>query len=816
MLGSRGLVGPCPPFPVGAGATVNGIRELMVRSVLIVVAALASTVAAAVDQAEFARPGGLAADVTFWKRVYTEVDTRSGLIHDSRQLDVVYEVVRFSSHATRRSRARQVKKVKAHYRTVLRRLAGGKRKGLSAEESRVLVLFPEDVTNRELRNASQRLRFQLGQSDKFRAGLVRSGAWEPYIRRTLADMGLPQGLVALPHVESSFNPDAYSRVGAAGMWQFTRSTGRRYMRVDHIVDERMDPYRATVAAAQLLQHNYSVTGSWPLAITAYNHGAAGMRRAKRRLGTDDITTIVRKYRSRTFGFASRNFYVAFVAALEVSSDPDAYFGPLRRDVPTDYDLVRVPDFITVEALENSLAIDRKILRKHNRALRPPVWNGTKFVPRGFELRVPQDVLSAEPRGLVAAIPASERFERQKPDQYHYVRRGDTLSLIATRYGVSERELVELNGLRSRHLIRAGQRLRLPVPDSAGVAVASTPLPADGVYVVRRGDSVSLIARRFDMSEVELLAANEIRNRNRIYPGQRLRVAAAAPEAAATEKARPEAPVLVAAAEPEAPEPLAAVEPQAPEPVAAAAPEASKPMAAAEPEVRVAAAELPAAAAPRSDAVEPVPEPVEAERELAQVALAPAIASELRGPVVTEADLAEVEAAEPTSPEEAEAIGPNLVAGMHPAPSADPSDYTVAEDGTIEVQAAETLGHYADWLEIRTQRLRDANAMRFGKPVVVGKRLRLEFSRVGPELFEQRRQAYHREMQETFFTQFQISGTEEHVVERGEALWILALRRYRVPIWLLRQYNPDLDLDKVHPGTKVVIPLLAEAKLPTTA
>ena len=341
-------------------------------------------------------------------------------------------------------------------------------------------------------------------------------------------------------------------------------------------------------------------------------------------------------------------------------------------------------------------------------------------------------------------------------------------------------------------------------------MASAPLPVDGVYVVRRGDSVSLIARRFDMSEVELLAANEIRNRNRIYPGQRLRVAAAAPEAAATEKARPEAPVLVAAAEPEAPEPLAAVEPQAPEPVAAAAPEASKPMAAAEPEVRV------AAAAPRSDPVEPVPEPVEAERELAQVALAPAIASELRGPVVTEADLAEVEAAEPTSPEEAEAIGPNLVAGMHPAPSADPSDYTVAEDGTIEVQAAETLGHYADWLEIRTQRLRDANAMRFGKPVVVGKRLRLEFSRVGPELFEQRRQAYHREMQETFFTQFQISGTEEHVVERGEALWILALRRYRVPIWLLRQYNPDLDLDKVRPGTKVVIPLLAEAKLPTTA
>ena len=122
----------------------------------------------------------------------------------------------------------------------------------------------------------------------------------------------------MPHVESSFDPYAYSKVGAAGLWQFMRSTGRRFLRIDAAVDERLDPYRATEAAAQLLSYNYRLLGSWPLAITAYNHGAEGMRRAREQLGTDDIVRIVRDYHSPTFGFASRNFYVSFLAALTVS------------------------------------------------------------------------------------------------------------------------------------------------------------------------------------------------------------------------------------------------------------------------------------------------------------------------------------------------------------------------------------------------------------------------------------------------------------------------------------------------------------------
>src|SRR3954447_4604186 len=164
-----------------------------------------------------------------------------------------------------------------------------------------MELWGPNIDKDTLLDASQRVRFQLGQADKFREGLIRSGAWEKFIRKTIADAGLPPEIASLPHVESSFNPAARSKVGAAGMWQFMVSTGRRFMRIDNVVDERLAPYKSTRAAALLMQQNYEVTRAWPLAITAYNPGASGMRRAIEQVGTDDIGVIVRKYQSRTFG-----------------------------------------------------------------------------------------------------------------------------------------------------------------------------------------------------------------------------------------------------------------------------------------------------------------------------------------------------------------------------------------------------------------------------------------------------------------------------------------------------------------------------------
>jgi membrane-bound lytic murein transglycosylase D len=151
----------------------------------------------------------------------------------------------------------------------------------------------------------------------------------------------------------------------------------------------------------------------------------------------------------------------------------------------------------------------------------------------------------------------------------------------------------------------------------------------------------------------------------------------------------------------------------------------------------------------------------------------------------------------------------VIAGP-PELMADPSDYTVASDGSIEVQATETLGHYAEWLDLRASQLRHINGIRYGSPVVIGHRLELDFSRVGQDEFERRRLAYQQDLQQAFFMTWQIRTTHTHVIAPGESLWVLTRRQFKVPMWLLRQYNPDLNLDRLHPGTVIVIPELVEA------
>jgi membrane-bound lytic murein transglycosylase D len=678
-------------------------------------------------------PAELEPNVRFWTRVYAEIDDSGGFIHDSRHLDVIYEVVRFPSGLSRRARERRVEKIKRNCADILKQLARGKRTGLSEEQARVLGRWPAGVSDATLRTAARHVRFQLGQANRFQAGLVRAGAWRDYIEQTLEATGVPVELAALPHVESSYNPKAYSRVGAAGLWQFTRSTGRLFLRVDHVVDERLDARVASVAAAKLLRSNYEKIGTWPLAITAYNHGVAGVARAVRKLGTTEIATISKHYDGRTFGFASRNFYAEFLAALDVDRNAERYFGPIHSDRPQQFETVVLDHFYTPATLERAFGVDRETLRKYNQPLRPAVWNGTKYVPRGYSLALPPTTLSRSAEEVFASIPAGERKTEQHRDRYYKVRRGDTLSKIARRYRVRERELVAVNNLRSRHRIRAGQVLVLPDNASgSGTAVARSAPPADGIYRVRRGDNLSIIARRFGVSEPALAAENDLRDRNRIAVGQRLRIPGTQP-------------VIVASA--------------APTPIAAEKVNAS------------------------------------AATEVTKTPATPAIATAPGLPEAVPATTADTEFA-----------SVQLVPANYPAnvPVPDPSDYAV-DRNRITVQAAETLGHYAEWLEVRTSRLRRLNGMNFDTPVAIGRKAKLDFSRVTPETFERRRLAFHHSLQEEYFAAFEVIGTRTHTLRSGDSLWYLAERKYEVPVWLIRQFNPDVDLGALPVGTRLTIP-----------
>ena len=615
----------------------------------------------------FPQPPELKPDVDFWVSIFTRYDSGEGVLHDNRRLDVVYERLDMPAKLTRKERQRRVSRKRKELQGILRRLAGGKRDKLSAEEARVLALWPEDVTNAELKAAGNRIRYQQGLSDRFRQGLIRSGRWRDYIEQEFSSLGVPLELAALPHVESSYNPAARSHVGASGIWQFTRSTARRYMRVDHVIDDRNDPYAATRGAGKLLAYNYSLTGNWPMAITAYNHGLAGVRRAMRRHGDTAYVDILRKYNGRTFGFASRNFYVAFLAAMHVDQNAEKYFPGAGRDAALRYDEATLAAYIPANDVSHVLGVSTRELQKHNPSLQATVWTGSKHVPKSFELRMPAGKLSKPLDQLLADVPADQWSAEQLPDLFHTVARGDTLSQIAEAYDTRVSTLVALNSLGSRHRIRAGQRLRLP---AAGPAPAAPP------------------------------------------------------------------PVAVAATTVEAP-PVTSV---------------------------------------------------------ADTAVGPSVAAfELE--VATPA----VMASEPEPPE-AEVLQTALLS--------DPSDYSVADDRTIEVQPLETLGHFADWLGIRTQRLRDVNGLAFRTPVVVGQRIKLEFADIDVTTFESRRVDFHRRQQDSFFREHVITGLIEHEIKRGESIWILSLRVYDVPIWLFRQYNPSLDLHTVRPGMTIRFPQLA--------
>jgi len=671
----------------------------------------------------FPRPAGLEPDIHFWIRIFAEVPSTQMLIHDNRHLDIVYAQLDLPNAADYRATRRISDRARRKYRTILKTLATGKRDGLTKEEARVLALWPADVGNAELRRAAGRVRAQQGLADGFRAGLVRSSRWEAYIHERLRAAGVPEELAALPHVESSYNPAARSHVGAAGLWQFTRSTGRRFMRIDHVVDERRDPYRSSEAAAALLQYNYSILKSWPLAITAYNHGVAGMRRAVRVTGTDDIETIVRQYDGRAFGFASRNFYVAFLAALDVARNANWYFGAIEKDPPEETVTVTLPDYMTATSLADAFHVSVRTLKKNNPALLDSVWSGLKYVPESFALRLPPGKLTAPAGQLLAAIPDDQRFASQTPDLEHKVRRGDSLSLIAVRYHTTVAQLMAINNLKSRHRIRVGQVLNLPYNGTMSQARIE---PGTQIYTVRNGDTLGQIARRAGVPERELLAYNALANGNRIYVGQKLRLVAG--------ETADSVPVHLI-------DQTVAVN----QPV-------------------------------EWSIIEPEPVPVDAPGE----------------PVISEEAVAQ-------------SVEASAEQGADTAMLADPSDYLVAADGTIEIQAEETLGHYASWLNIRTQKLRDLNHYSFRKPVVIGRRLRLDFTRVTAEQFAAKRIAYHRELQEAFFARYRILNTTVYEFQRGESLFVLSLRRFKVPVWLLRQYNPDLDLDRIKPGTRIIIP-----------
>ena len=295
-----------------------------------------------------------------------------------------------------------------------------------------------------------RIHVQRGIKERFEAGIVRSGRYREYFNEVFEEEGVPTVISLLPLIESSYENAARSFAGAVGIWQFMPATGRQFMTVRRGRDDRTNPAIATRAAARLLRSNYQRLRSWPLAISAYNHGTAGMARARAAHGSD-MATIIRNYNSRSFGYASKNFFASYVGAVNVYENYESYFGPLALDEPQDF---------TTSALRVA--------------------------------------------GNSTIAPGSGPTYR--------VRGGDTLSEIAEDFGIGVGQLMSINRLPTDRIF-AGETLLVGLTGESGEV---------GEYRVRRGDTLSQIAERFGMPLRELMALNGLRG-SRIYAGQLLMV-----------------------------------------------------------------------------------------------------------------------------------------------------------------------------------------------------------------------------------------------------------------------------------------------------
>lgn len=455
------------------------------------------------DTAALPVPPQIEDNVAFWRLVYGEWSRSQVAFHDDEHLGVIYEVARLPGEIRggyTAEQARFVRAKEAEYRARLasmeRKLASGDR--LTSTERHLHDQLVAKGGRLALSGAAGRLRVQRGVRERFRRGLEISGRYDQAFRAVFRTRGLPEDLAFLPHVESSFQTNARSSVGAAGVWQFMPATGRVYdLTVNRTLDERLDPVLAAAGAARYLDDAYRKLGSWPLAITSYNHGQGGMAKAKAQYG-DDLGRIVRHYDGPYFGFASRNFYAEFMAARAVASQPARYFPEgVAYERPLDYDQLVLRTAVPIHHLARHYGLPAQRLENLNLAWRTPITrNGaaipagsTVWLPAGTMARVatqpgplPARVVKAEPKPeprLAQATPkpvsrstptpnsapkpalAQATRKKEAAPQTHVVQPNETLYRVALRYDLSVAELRRLNRMKpDEETIRTGQKLRV--------------------------------------------------------------------------------------------------------------------------------------------------------------------------------------------------------------------------------------------------------------------------------------------------------------------------------------------------------------------
>lgn len=490
------------------------------------------------EDPNFPTPSLIKPRVAFWKQVFAEWSEHNSALHTKDDVSKVFTVLDFRADAAVLSpnelaakKSREEKAARAELEQNLlglqARIDGGEVINpdlLPADQARIVALFNGDQNPKRYEMAAEDLRFQRGLRERTQHALEISGRYLPEMERIFAGYGLPTRLTRLPLVESSFNVDAYSKAAAAGLWQFIPSSARIYMRLNNVVDDRRDPWTSTDAAARHLRDDYDSLGSWPLALTAYNHGRAGMVKGLREVNGTTLTDLIERYKAKSFGFASSNFYSEFIAASEIERDYRSHYGELQREPLLRFDTVRTHDYVPYDTLRKLAGADDEEFRRLNPAFRPEVINGRLRVPPDHEIRVPSGAGQRFDIAYATLTPDQRHDSQLRLYSTHVVGRGDSLGKIAKRYGVSSKDILVANNLGNGSKLRKGQNLQIPTGDDRlMVAVIDTKPAAQtaarpvkvkaeapsvsvakvvaqhGTHRVRSGQTLGAIAKRYRTS-----------------------------------------------------------------------------------------------------------------------------------------------------------------------------------------------------------------------------------------------------------------------------------------------------------------------------
>ena len=345
--------------------------------------------------------------------------------------------------------------------------------------------------------------------------LNRSGRYMEEIKQIFGEEETPEELIYMAHVESLFKYNAYSRASARGMWQFMTGTARLYgLQVNWWIDERLDPIKSTRAATRFLNYLYGEFEDWNLAMAAYNVGPGRIQRILRKYGEMDYWTMVKR---RLIPRETRNHVPASLAAIIIHNNPELYGFTVTPEAPRPTEKFSVDFQVDLGVIAEAIGFSLNQLRDLNPDLQRGV---TPFEPKEYTINIPSGYGEQVEKAL-ADIPPSERLRLR----HHSVGSGETLSLIASRYGVSIRAISDTNNIRNIHRLKIGQDLIIPLtePKSITAVEARKVLASSGAHTVRRGDSLYRISRIYGIKLENLFDWNSLGPKSRIYPGQKILV-----------------------------------------------------------------------------------------------------------------------------------------------------------------------------------------------------------------------------------------------------------------------------------------------------